>query len=330
MSTELKSTEAENVAQTMRDVIEKLGHHADVALPSHDTIVTPHIVTVPTGRSVRDLTAMHREAAQYLKPHRRKGTATLTDLDSFIAWANRFKSAESVLFANAQMAAPSLTCIANYHGAGGAPTSPDEPDPTAQHCDHRAIYKFPLSDEWRAWMAVAGEALTKDQMGEFIENNARDVQDPTPAIINGKVADENQSWENRLIETSQKIEGRFGQLTQLLQISKRFEIYESNSIKLVSNRDTGEKEIQFLNEHKDADGAPMQIPNLIIIAIPVFVGGPLYRLCVRLRYRAAGGGVTFSITPYNADKAFRASLEESVAIATEATAMPTFMGAPEQ
>ena len=43
----------------------------------------------------------------------------------------------------------------------------------------------------------------------FIEAQAKDVMDPTPAILSGRVSDKNTDWENRLIETARKIEGRF-------------------------------------------------------------------------------------------------------------------------
>ncbi|WP_164982664.1 DUF2303 family protein [Leisingera sp. NJS204] len=90
---------------------------------------------------------------------------------------------------------------------------------------------------------------------------------------------------------AQQIEGRYGQLTQLLQMSRQFQVYETSDLALVS--DTGEGEIQFLNEHKDAAGQPLKIPKLIIIAIPVFMGGAAYRMPVRLRYRKAGSTVKF-------------------------------------
>ncbi|WP_170842143.1 hypothetical protein [Pacificibacter marinus] len=53
-------------------------------------------------------------------------------------------------------------------------------------------------------------------MGELIETQAKNIMDPTPAILADVQDDNNDDWENRLIETACKIEGRYGQLTQLL------------------------------------------------------------------------------------------------------------------
>lgn len=315
--------------EVVLDLMTELGHHDQIERPADHDLTKAHLVTIPQGRKVEDLTAQHRAAAEYLKPARRKGTARFSDLQSIIDWANRFKGETSALFAKADMSAPTLTCIADYHAEGAVDPYADAGDPTARHCHHRAIYDFPMSDEWKAWMEVSGKPLEKDDLGEFIEAQAKDIMDPTPAVLKGAESRDNEPWENRLIQTAQKIEGRYGQLTQLLAMSKQFQVFETSDLKVSTNRDTGEAEIQFLNEHKAADGRPLNIPNLIIIAIPVFLGGAPYRMPVRFRYRKMGGSVKFILSIYNPEKAFEAAFKEATARATEDTALPLFFGTPE-
>lgn len=329
MEKEQTSALPENPAQTMQKVIESLGHHDVVETPSAFDFTKTHLLSVPEKRNVENITSAVRATAEFLKPAQRKGTARLDDLESLILWANRFQGGSSVLYAKPDMAAPSLTCIADYHEEGEADPIDEMGDPSARHCHHRAIYNFPLSEEWKAWMKVSGTPLGKDDLGEFIEANAKDIMDPTPAILKGAESEKNQPWENRLIATAQKIEGRYGQLTQLLAMSKQFQVFETSDLKVSTNRDTGESEIQFLNEHKTADGKPLNIPNLIIIAIPVFLNGAPYRMPVRFRYRKMGGEVRFILTAYNPEKAFEAAFKEAVTEATNATNLPTFMGTPE-
>ncbi|WPZ23143.1 DUF2303 family protein [Sulfitobacter faviae] len=329
MTEELTQFSTENTAATMRDVMEKIGGSESIEQPDDFDLKSAHLITVPSHRRVEDLTAKYREAAEFLKPARRRGTARLDDLQSLIDWANRFKGPTSALFAKPDLNAPTITCIADYHAEGPADQDAATGDPTARHCHHRAIYNFPLSEEWKAWIGVAGKPLEKDDLGEFIEANAKDIMDPTAAILAAKESDKNQPWENRLIQTAHQIEGRYGQLTQLLQMSRQFQVYETSNLKVTSNRDTGESEIQFLNEHKGADGKPLQIPNLIIIAIPVFMGGAPYRMPVRFRYRKMGGAVRFILSIYNPEKAFEAAFKEAVAEATEKTELPIFKGEPE-
>ncbi len=319
----------ENSAETVRDLMADISHHEDVPTPESFDLTKPHLVTLPNHRTVEDLSKYHLLAAQIQKPFQRRGTACMTDLASLIAWTNRFKGETSVLFAKADLKAPALTCIADYHAEGAADVSNTAGDPTARHCLHKAVYNFPLSEEWKAWMEVSGIAQDKDDMGEFIEAQAKDVMDPTPAVLKGDISDQNQAWENRLIETAQQIEGRFGQLAQLLAMSRKFQVFETSDLKVVTNRDTGEAEVQFLNEHKDANGEKLNIPNLIIIAIPVFQGGAPYRMAVRFRYRKNGASVKFILSIYNPEKVFEAAFKEAVDEATKATGLTTFMGTPE-
>lgn len=319
----------ENPAETMRDLMADIGHHDPIETPHDLDLKKAHLVTLPNHRNVVDLTQHHRAALEFLKPARRSGTAKLKDLESLIQWANRFKGETSALFANPDMAAPTLTCIADYHAAGPIDPITASGDPSARHCHHRAIYGFPLSNEWKAWMAISGRALDKDEMGEFIEANAKDIMDPTPPVLALTEKDGNQPWENRLIQTARQIEGRYGQLAQLLAMSRRFQVYETSDLTVKTNRDTGESEIQFLNEHKDAEGKPLSIPNLIIITIPVFLNGAPYRMPVRFRYRKAGSAVKFTLSIYNPERAFEAAFDEALNIAEEATELPIFRGHPE-
>ncbi|UWR73142.1 YfdQ family protein [Phaeobacter inhibens] len=318
-----------NPAETMRQVMEEFGHHKDIDLHETLDLTRADLVTVPKHRDIKDLTPQIRSAAEYLKPARRKGTARLEDLNSIISWANRFKGETSALFAEPDMAAPKLTCIADYHAAGPADQTTVTGDPTARHCHHKATYSFPLSDEWKAWMGVSGVPLEKDDMGEFIEINAKDVMDPTPAILKGEELNDNQGWENRLIRTANQIDGKFGQLHSLLQMSKQFQVFETSDLSVSTNRDTGEAEISFVSEHKDAAGKPLNIPNLIIIAIPVFRGGAAYRMAVRFRYRKKGGKICFILSLYNPEKSFEAAFKEAVEQAEQDTQLPLFYGAPE-
>lgn len=319
----------QNAAETMRDIMADIGHHDPIKIPADFDLTTPHLITLPNHRTVANLTAEHRAALEYLKPSRRKGTAQLKDLDSLIMWANRFKGEISAMFADPNMEAPKLTCIADYHAPGPIDPLNPEGDATARHCHHRAVYSFPLSKEWKAWMAVSGNAKDKDEMGEFIEANAKDIMDPTPAVLDLVEKEANQPWENRLIQTARQIEGRYGQLAQLLAMARRFTVHETSNLSVTTNRDTGESAIQFLNEHKDADGAPLNVPNLIIIAIPVFLNGAAYRMPVRFRYRKAGAAVKFTLSIYNPEKVFEAAFDEALKIAEEGTDLPIFQGSPE-
>lgn len=327
----METTEQENIAQTVIDVMNDIGHVDQMSPDDNPEKPFTHATVVgrPKHRQIEDVTKFHRDAAEYLKPARRQGTARLTMLDSMIIWTNRFKGETSALFASLDASAPSLTCIADYHASGSPDPLNTDGDPTARHCKHRAIYNFPLSKEWKAWMAISGQGLDKDDMGEFIEQRAMDIMNPTPAILSGKENAKHEPWENSLIRTATQIDGRFGQLHQLLAMSRKFQVYETSNLTASSNRDTGEQTLEFASEHKDANGEKLVVPNLIILTIPVFEGGTPYRMTVRFRYRKAGGAIKFIMSIYNPERAFNDAIKEAAEFASDETALPLFYGAPE-
>jgi hypothetical protein len=324
------TTDLNNFAATLRDVIERNGDFSFVTDPIDGTNVTQAaLISLPTHRKIEDITHQIHKYAQTMRPFRRKGTAKLATLQSLIDWTNRFKSDASVLFANPDATAPTLTCIANYHASGPANGSFTGTDEGAAHADHRGVYAFPVSKEWKRWIEASGKAMDKDEMGQFIDNNAKDFIDPTPALLNPALQEAGQPWEQRLIDVAQKIGGRFGHHLKLVEMARVFQVYETSNLAVTSNRDTGESTIAFTNDHKDADGRPLQIPNLFLIAIPVFESGALYRLPVRFQYRKSGSAVKFTLTVYDPARAMDDAFDEAVAQATASTNLPVFEGAPE-
>ena len=309
-----------NVAETVRDIMKSAGETEMAYHKTDDDPLAPTLLSVPEGRSIQDITPQITAALERFQPQRRRGTANLQTLESLIDWANRFKGAASALFADASITSPRLTCIANYH-EGGA-TTVDGPEPTARHCDHLGVYSFPLSKQWQTWNNVKDRPLDKDELGEFLEENALDILDPTPAVLSRKPSDDHESWENRMIELAAHVHGRFGTLAQLIGLSK-------SKLSISTNRDTGEASIQFTDEHKNAEGAPLQIPNLIMITIPVFESGAPYRMAARLRYTKNGSNVKFHVALHNAQRVFDACFDEAITTARDATDLPLFIGEPE-
>lgn len=335
MPTEHPPTPGKNIAETLRETIEGNADFSFVTSPGlmdGGAQFAPGmlaLISLPEKRRVEDLTGKYAAAAQLLKPWRRKGTARLMTLLSFTDWANRNKGETSVIFANPDTSAPSLTCITNYHGAGPAALDGTTPDATAQHGDHRGLYAFPLSKEWQRWMAISGKALEKDQMAQFIEDNAKDFIDPTPPLLADGKMPPDHAWEEKLIEQARKIDGRFGHHLKLIEMSRAFQVHESSNLTVTANRDTGESTISFVNQHSDDQGRPLSIPNLFLIAISVFESGVMYRLPVRFQYRKSGSAVKFILTVYDPSRAFDDAFEEAIDIATKATELPVFIGLPE-
>lgn len=324
----MKPTEQKNIADSIIDTMKELGNVQAIIAPKEgEELTVPTLVAVPAGLNVKDVTEAHIAAMTRLKPLRRAGTAHMADLESFIAWVNRFSGVASMIFAQITPA-PKLTAVIDYHGEGGPTMTPNTRDPQANACKHRAVYDFPLSREWNLWHSIHDKPLAKDEFGEFIEANAKDLLDPTPYLL-GQGKGDPEPWEARMADIAAKVQGRFGQYAALVQLSRSFQIHETGHLNVTTNRDTGEAQVQFLTEHKELDGAPLRIPNLFMVAIPVFEEGALYRLAVRFRYRKAGDSVKFIVSLYNADVALRDAAREAIAFAQAGTELPVLMGMPE-
>ncbi|WP_422074160.1 DUF2303 family protein [Tranquillimonas rosea] len=318
----------ENIAETVARIVREGG---DMQLLNANRIDEPQaaslVVALNSEQRVHDLTDTVRKHAEAVQPSRRTGTARIETIDSLVEWCLRFKGPGTALFATSgnETFAPRLTCIENWH-LGGASNPNELQLDAAQHADHRAVYNFPVSDEWKAWTGISGKMLDKDEMGEFIEEHAMDFLDPTPPLLDSTAKPEHD-WERAMIDVSEKLGGRFAQYRQMVEMARAFSVHETSSLAAKTNRDTGEQTVEFKEEHRDAEGHPVKIPNLFMIAIPVFDRGPRYRLAVRLRYRKAGASVKFVMTVYQPERAARDAFEEAVQDATERTGAPLFYGA---
>lgn len=316
-----------NIAETIIEEMRRVGNFEFVSAPDGGKPLAPVIVSAPEGMRLHDLTAQNRAVVEALKPMQRKGKAVLADLDSLIGWTNRFKGDDTVLFGQISPE-PKLVSVIDYHAQGAPVIDHQNGDPAARYGRHLGVYSFPVSEEWKRWNAISGKSLDKDAFGEFIEEQAKDFLDPTPALLGQNTTDA-EPWEARMIEIAAKVQGRFGQYSALNLLSREFKVHETGHLNVTTNRDTGEARVQFLTEHKDPDGQPLTMPNLFMIAIPVFEEGALYRLAVRFRYRKAGSDVKFIVQLYNPDVALRDAAREAMTAAQEATGVPLLMGVPE-
>lgn len=243
------------------------------------------------------------------RPVRRKGTASLTDLDSFIAHVSRFKDADTVVFASDVRDAPSLTAVLDYHrqGADGDP----------RFGQHRAKFAFPLSDEWRAWGSANKKPMSMADFAAFLEDRIIDVLDSTPDLPEDM---------QRFVSA---IGGNIASPSKLMEIAVGLKVHEKSNVGETVNLASGEGEISFVSQHTDEKGKPLKVPNLFLIGIPVFKNGPAYRIAVRLRYRKREGTLVFWYEMWRQEPVFDDAFKEAVTRVREETSLPVLLGSPE-
>jgi len=323
--TRISSTESE--ARAVAEIVQGLTKPFTLMVEGQtgntptEILLTPNANGGFTAQGVKDFLDPYRT-----KPERRTGTAKLTHLQSFIAHTNRFKDENSGLFAIDHRDSPSIQCVLNYHTKGA--------DSPPRFGDHRATYNFPLSDEWKAWREVDGEAIEQRDFAEFLEDRILDVM-PLPDFMTADRATgaKNKNPENeadqRLKDLVEKIGGKPCGPAKLMELAKGLRIHDAQVVKEIVNTNTGEGQLKFESEHKDESGSPINIPNLFLIAIPVFQHGELYRIAVRLRYRLRSGRISWSLTMHRPDLIQDSAFSEACERASTETGLPLFYGNPE-
>ncbi len=261
------------------------------------------ILTLPVGMEVQ---SVKDELEEYLtRPERRKGVAKLQELESLIEHTNRFKGPNSVLFANKDT--PSIQCVFNYNEAGATGQ--------AEFGDHRALYTFPFSDQWKAWLDRDEQWMKQDIFAEFIEERIMDIGDPSAA---GELA----------MHLAAVLETSFASATRLVELSRGLSVTVKNQVANHVRLGSGETEMMYKTEHNEPGGAKLKVPGAFLISIPVFQGGAFYKIGVRLRYRV-GGHVEWSYSMHATDRVFEHAFNEACDKAIEGTSLPLFRGAPE-
>lgn len=196
-------------------------------------------------------------------PPRRKGSATLDELDSFVEYVTRYKNDDTVAWADAERF--TVTAVFNEHPAGG------ELD-NAGFRDNRAIYTCPRSQEWIDWTSLDGKALTQARFGDWIEQHLDDLAGPNPSLPD------------------------FPKPTEVLEMARKLSINIGGQYKREINPTTGEGTLISKQEHTQDS---TKIPRAFLLKIPVFQGGTAYYVEARVRFVLGESGPAFTYLMHN-------------------------------
>lgn len=239
-----------------------------------------------------------------IEPDRRRGTAGATTLKSFCNLINYHKDESSALFANTNWPGPSLEAIIDYHTVDRQP----------RHLQHRVAYEFPVTDEFRAWVDRDAKPFSQSEFAAFIEEHAAELASPFDA--------EKSEYEG-LFRTS------FATPTNMVALSRGLQVNIDAVVKNAVTLQSGEGEIQFVEEHRTAGGEKLTVPGLFMVAVPAFLDGDPIRLPARLRYRASGGKITWFYQLYRWKFWLRDRIQKDLGEVEGATGLKGFEGSPE-
>lgn len=281
-----------------------------------------------------------------LCPDRYEGTATMTDLDSFIVHVNRFRDDDSVIFADTTMTSPSLTAVLDYHKARWRDMPSGDEEPSTKVLSpvdlprfgvHRTHYAFPVSDRYQAWKDKNKKTMTQEDFAAFLEDHTLDLQPAPllddPRLIEPVTEDDPPQLraDKELRRITDLLRGRWGGPETLMDMSRGLSLHATDKVDQIVNLSSGAGRISFLSDHETVDksGANVEVPSLFCIGIPIFENGDKYRIAVRLRYRRSQSSLVWFYELYQDGDVFRHALDEALEKTGCCTGLPVLRGKPE-
>jgi hypothetical protein len=227
-------------------------------------------------------------------PIRREGTVELGAVGDFIAYVNRYKTPDSIVFAPANP--PGVTAVFDYH----RPTNGKAPEGyEASWCRDRASYQCPLSRQWRLWTGAENKPQGQVAFGDFLEANQSDLGTR---------------------------EG-FASATQMIEVARNLVIHSAGKFQRTIDPTTGTGTLVVKDEHDAATST--KIPKGFALAIPVFEGDEtLYPVEALLRFTMNGGTPQFAYLLQNKEKCLEHALAQLRERVTKDCGIPVFVGTP--
>lgn len=291
-------TEIEALEQTIRKNLEP----RTITHRGHEFLLTPD------GMSVEDLTDTIDALSP--RPSRRKGSYSMGRIESYIDYTKRYKTADSVVFAQGTIGDVSsvrFQTVLNAHPEGAD-------DSLAGHEDFKVAFDAPLSKEFIFWNNNKGKRLGQQDFALLLEERVPDMCDPltwlTPEQIDG---------------LSRNLAGKPAAPIQMLELSRGLEVRVAETVKNQTRLPSGEMSLIYSVEHTTSDGQPLIIPTWFLLNIPVFEGGAEFVIPVRLRYRISEGKTLWSYDLYRMDKTFDEAFSQMVGLVKEKTGLPVFI-----
>lgn len=92
---------------------------------------------------------------------------------------------------------------------------------------------------------------------------------------------------------------------------------------------TGERTVEFTEEHQNSKGEAVIIPGVFMVSLPAFVDGEAVRIPARLRYRIVSGDIKWFYQLYRWEFFLREQVGHDLKQASNETGLPAYEGAPE-
>lgn len=188
----------------------------------------------------------------------------------------------------ADIKAATMTAVIDYHGQNYTPTN----------CDHKATLRLQYSEEWARWSGISGKLVPQADFARFLEENSADVLAPSGA--------------------------------DLLEICRDMSAIKKVDFRQAVNLTNGDIRFEF-DEQTEATSktraAPLEVPKLFKLSIPVYFGERPTEISAFLRYKPTSGGLELGIELHRPEFVKQAAFQLIGVEIREATGVPVIYGA---
>lgn len=201
----------------------------------------------PPGFSWHQSPALNPKLPGFVTQHE-----TLIEQEAFNEYVNRFKTANSVVFA--QPFVPQMKAIIDYHGASNG-----EDRATANRNAHAATFACEFDEDWKRWREIDRKEISQYDFACFIEEMLHTIGAPDGA--------------------------------DLLDMAENLKINRGVVMKSTKRRDNGTIDFEYKEEDtaSTAKTGNFTLPDEITIVAPIYMLREAQAVVAKLRYRVEKG-----------------------------------------
>ena len=240
-------------------------------------------IVVPDGFDLRDVTDPHR------LPGFIRQTLTVDQPGSLSAYVNRFKTDQSVLFADldsAQVIAR-LDYHESYLGEEGAASAP-----TPSQNKHVATLQLRETQEFKDWYEFCSELWSQADFANFLDENRIDVIKPDGG--------------------------------ELLEIVKDLQTVSTSNFSGKVDLTNGDVRIGFETETREVQ--QVLLPKTVTLRLAIYEGEEPVEIECALRWRGQSGGVKLALVMRRINRVKRELFAKIANDVAEATGLPVYFG----
>jgi uncharacterized protein YfdQ (DUF2303 family) len=228
------------------------------------------------------------------KPQWIRQRVQFEDCESFAKYFNRFKNADSTIFASVEDTEAEFTAILDYHGA------------EAHRGDHVTTYRTLSTPEWKAWQSANRKHMAQIEFATWLEDNSHLFVAP-PGETNAPSG------------------------ADLLELVKSLHGHQNASFNTALRLDNGAYSVKY-EESIDVRGTikadSLTLPPFIYGGFPLFQGMPGYLVKARLKTRIENRKLVLFFETVAVEKTVRDCIDMIVDRIEEKTEQTILMGAP--